>query len=195
MSDINITGTVSTSQDYTNSYRNQMQESLIDAINILYKGAVAKENISKTLECVISDASERDKGIYKVDYMKNIFEVSCPLSTVYDVGDAVFVLVPDGDFSKTKIIVGSAEGNTGGSSGADVEANPAGTATDILEKLRVGTTIYSIEGGPADAVTDVKVNGTSVVGSDHVARVSAVTQAQLENALETKADANDLSAL
>ena len=105
MSDINITGTVSTSQDYTNSYRNQMQESLIDAINILYKGAVAKENISKTLECVISDASERDKGIYKVDYMKNIFEVSCPLSTVYDVGDAVFVLVPDGDFSKTKIIV------------------------------------------------------------------------------------------
>ena len=195
MSDINITGTVSTSQDYTNSYRNQMQESLIDAINILYKGAVAKENISKTLECVISDASERDKGIYKVDYMKNIFEVSCPLSTVYDVGDAVFVLVPDGDFSKTKIIVGSAEGNTGGSSGADVEANPAGTATDTLEKLRVGTTIYSIEGGPADAVTDVKVNGTSVVGPDHVARVSAVTQAQLENVLETKADANDLSAL
>lgn len=195
MSDINTTGTVSISQDYTNNYRNQMQESLIDAINILYKGAVAKENISKTLECIISDASERDKGIYKVDYMKNIFEVSCPLSTLYDVGDAVFVLVPDGDFSKTKIIVGSAEGNTGGSSGTDVEANPAGTATDILEKLRVGTTIYSVEGGSTDVVTDVKVNGASVVGSDHVARISAVTQAQLENALETKADATDLTDL
>lgn len=195
MSDINTTGTVSISQDYTNNYRNQMQESLIDAINILYKGAVAKENISKTLECIISDASERDKGIYKVDYMKNIFEVSCPLSTLYDVGDAVFVLVPDGDFSKTKIIVGSAEGNTGGSSGTDVEANPTGTATDILEKLRVGTTIYSVEGGSTDVVTDVKVNGASVVGSDHVARISAVTQAQLENALETKADATDLTDL
>ena len=64
-----------------------------------------------------------------------------------------------------------------------------------MEKLRVGTTIYSVEGGSADAVTDVKVNGASVVGPDHVARVSAVTQAQLENALETKADASDLSAL
>lgn len=42
----------------------------------------------------------------------------------------------------------------------DIEANPAGAATETLEKLKVGTTIYGVEGGgsnveanPSDAAT------------------------------------------
>lgn len=49
-------------------------------------------------------------------------------------------------------------------------------------------------GGGSTGVTDVIVNGSSVV-SDHVARISAVTPQQLNDGLATKANQSDLNAL
>ena len=49
-------------------------------------------------------------------------------------------------------------------------------------------------GGGSTGVTDVLVNGSSVV-SDHVARISAVTTQQLNDGLATKANQSDLNAL
>ena len=49
-------------------------------------------------------------------------------------------------------------------------------------------------GGGSTGVTDVLVNGSSVV-SDHIARISAVTPQQLNDGLATKANQSDLNAL
>lgn len=49
-------------------------------------------------------------------------------------------------------------------------------------------------GGGSTGVTDVLVNGSSVV-SEHVARISAVTPQQLNDGLATKANQSDLNAL
>lgn len=91
--------------------KTKLQESLLEAVQILHDGFIVNEKIPKTLECRIADDSKKDEGIYIVDYMNNKFEVSCFLDETFNVNDIVCVLVPDGDFAKTKIIIGSSDGS------------------------------------------------------------------------------------
>lgn len=91
--------------------KTKLQESLLEAVQILHDGFIVDEKIPKTLECKIYDDSKKGQGIYIVDYMNNKFEVSCFLDETFNVDDIVCVLVPDGDFAKTKIIIGSSDGS------------------------------------------------------------------------------------
>lgn len=93
------------------SSSNKLQESLLEAIEILHNGFIANEQISKVIECNIIDDSKKTQGIYTVDYMGSKFEVNCYIEEVYNIGDIVFVLIPDGDFAKTKMILGSSDGS------------------------------------------------------------------------------------
>lgn len=84
--------------------KTKLQESLLEAMQILYNGFVANEQISKVLECTVVS---RNGNLYTVNYMDNKIEnVECHLNEVYEKDQVVFVLVPNGDFSKTKTIVG-----------------------------------------------------------------------------------------
>lgn len=93
------------------SSSNKLQESLLEAVEILHNGFIANEQISKVIECNIIDDSKKAQGIYTVDYMNSKFEVNCYIEETYNVGDIVFVLIPDGDFAKTKMILGSSDGS------------------------------------------------------------------------------------
>lgn len=74
-------------------------------------------------------------------------------------------------------------GNTYGSIGSDVEANPQGTATDTLNTIGIDNVIYEIQGGGGGNVDDVYVNGASVLDSSHIAQITSykeVTKAQYD---------------
>lgn len=54
------------------------------------------------------------------------------------------------------------------SGGAYVEANPSGTATDTLDTLQVGNTIYNVNGLPFQLVIDANDNGINIVYDDSI---------------------------
>ena len=83
-----------------------MQNSMCSAMNILADNAVTKSNATITLECKIIAVVDAAIGLYKVEYLGNQFEVYSNPSVIYNTDDIVYVLVPDGDLSKTKTIIG-----------------------------------------------------------------------------------------
>lgn len=111
------------------SSSNKLQESLLEAVEILHNGFIANEQISKVIECNIIDDSKKAQGIYTVDYMNSKFEVNCYIEETYNVGDIVFVLIPDGDFAKTKMILGSSDGSGQGINWVTQEELNAAVAT------------------------------------------------------------------
>lgn len=56
----------------------------------------------------------------------------------------------------------------GGTGGTYVEANPSGTATDTLDTLQVGNTIYNVNGLPFQLVIDANDNGINIVYDDSI---------------------------
>lgn len=54
------------------------------------------------------------------------------------------------------------------SGGTYVEANPSGTATDTLDTLQVGNTIYNVNGLPFQLVIDANDNGINIVYDDSI---------------------------
>ena len=121
---------------------NNLQESILDAMKVFVKDSTAKLNFPLTLECEIVKCTDENKGEYEVNYLDNHFLAYCQYKGYkYNVGEIVYVLVPKGDFSKIKIILGvEREGII----------DPS-TPVDIFVK-------------------DVKVDGTSVV-TDSVANI------------------------
>ena len=85
-----------------------LEQSMLDAIAIITKGGIDKAKIPVTIECTIVEIEDAGQQLYKVDYMSNIFTASSS-SGSYNVGDVVYVHVPEGDLSKTKIIIGAVE--------------------------------------------------------------------------------------
>ena len=87
---------------------NELQAKLIEGIQILAENAVAKANLPKTIECEIILSKDPAIGMYTVSYMGNTFDVYAASSSItYHEKDVVLVLVPDGDMSKTKYIIGA----------------------------------------------------------------------------------------
>ena len=145
---------------------NNLQESILDAMKVFVKDSTAKLNFPLTLECEIVKCTDEDKGEYEVNYLDNHFLAYCQYKGYkYNKGEVAYVLIPKGDFSKTKIILG-------------------------IEKDGLIDSIVS--GG--SFVKDVKVNGVSVV-TNQIARLSAVSQQELINALSTKVNVTDFETL
>ena len=83
-----------------------ISNSLLDAINTISTNAVKASNATLTIECTITEVEDAGLQIYKVNYKDNIFSATSS-SGSYNVGDIVYVLVPEGDFSKPKMILGA----------------------------------------------------------------------------------------
>lgn len=86
----------------------KLEQSMLDAIAIISTGSVKKSNMPVTIECTITEIEDAGQQLYKVNYKDNIFTASSS-SGSYAVGDIVYVHIPEGDFSKTKIIIGAVE--------------------------------------------------------------------------------------
>lgn len=82
-------------------------EAFYDMINGIARQQVQATPMDLTIDATISKLYNVDIGEYKVEYQGNIFSafVSNPEVT-YNVGERVYVLVPQGDFSTKKVILG-----------------------------------------------------------------------------------------
>lgn len=86
-------------------------EILLQAMQIVADSQLSKLQFDKTIVCTIEDITERDKGIYTVSNGSLTFEASSE-KTDYGKSEQVLVLITDGDWSKTKYILGREKGQS-----------------------------------------------------------------------------------
>lgn len=86
---------------------NDIQNSLFDAMKAFMDYSKNTTTSTITIETSITEVVDKGVGQYAVEYLGNTFDVySGNTNAIYSVGDKVYVLIPDNDFTKTKIILG-----------------------------------------------------------------------------------------
>jgi len=85
---------------------NSIQNSLFEAMNAFRNNAINNSKGTVTIEGTISKVKDAGLGEYYVKYLENDFVAYAGSNVTYSVGDNVYILVPEGDFTKTKIILG-----------------------------------------------------------------------------------------
>lgn len=84
---------------------NNVSEQLLKAMDIIVEQKLTQLQYDKTIQAKIYSVIDVDTGEYKVKYNGNIFSAfSNDTSKTYKTNDAVYVSVPEGDFSGKKII-------------------------------------------------------------------------------------------
>ena len=83
----------------------EIQNSLFDTLNIFKEAAETDTKAARILECTVSEILSEKTKKYKVSYLENTFNAHSIAGTNYSVGDNVYVLIPDNDFAKEKIII------------------------------------------------------------------------------------------
>ena len=84
---------------------NDLQNSLLESISILAKSASQSTPATLTIEAVVLDIVDVGSGLYLVEYLGNKFKAYSDISSKYSVGELVYVIIPNGDFTKNKIIL------------------------------------------------------------------------------------------
>lgn len=82
-------------------------EVLFGGMEAIYKEQLKNLRQDVTIDAEIKSIKNPDTGEYKVEYQGNLFSAfSQSLLTTYTIGERVYVLVPQGDYSGKKIILG-----------------------------------------------------------------------------------------
>lgn len=87
---------------------NNLQESLLQAINYLVNNRIDKINRDTTITCTIKKCENALTGQYTVNYNGGFLTAYAQENISYEENVSVFVLVPEGDFTKHKLIIGKA---------------------------------------------------------------------------------------
>ena len=83
-----------------------LQENLLNSFEILAKGYMQQAPGTTVIEGVIQQIVNAGTGHYIVNYLDNLLDVYANNANIqFNIGDKVYVLVPNGDFSKQKIII------------------------------------------------------------------------------------------
>ena len=80
-------------------------EILLEAVDILVKDRLDKISFDKTVKCEIIDDTSKSEGKYIVIENNAKMEAYCETADKYSVGDFVYVMIPQGDYTKKKIII------------------------------------------------------------------------------------------
>ena len=89
------------------SVTNELQQSMLDAMQLLSTKAANSTDATLTVKCTITDIVDAGLGLYEVEYGDNKFNAYTNSNISYKVNDNVYVLVPGGDFSQQKMILGA----------------------------------------------------------------------------------------
>ncbi len=84
---------------------NELQNSLFEAMKVFSDYTAANSDATITIQAAITSIVDAGTGEYSVEYLGNTFSVYANSNITYSVGDVVYILVPDGDFSKNKVIL------------------------------------------------------------------------------------------
>ena len=86
---------------------NEIQNSLFEAMQMFSSDSVHKASNSPVINAEIIEIIDAGLKTYKVRYMESEFSAISSGNVKYSIGEVVYILVPDGDFSKDKLILGS----------------------------------------------------------------------------------------
>ena len=87
---------------------NEIQKSILESFELIADASVKKSSSTTTIEAEILAAEDSGLNSYIIQYMGTKFKAYANNQSVqYSAGDKVYVLVPNGDFTKEKIIIGA----------------------------------------------------------------------------------------
>ena len=87
-----------------------IESNICQAIDIIVNRAISKINYDKTILAQVIECVDATIGKYKIRYQDGTwYAYSSIPGEVYPVFSNVYVLIPEGDFSKTKMIIGSTD--------------------------------------------------------------------------------------
>lgn len=118
----------------SNKNSQDISSALLAAFETYSKSTAASVKASATIECTITGIVDRAAGIYTVKYQNNIFNVYSN-NADYSIKDIVYVLVPENDFSKKKMIVGLIKHNTDESASSAEEDSTASQYLVIADNV------------------------------------------------------------
>ena len=87
-----------------------LQESILNAVNTIVEQRTNDLKVDKTITAVIEKnmGTFNGKTLYRLLYQGGFFEAVVLNDEIYLPHTSVYVLIPQGDFSKQKIIIGRA---------------------------------------------------------------------------------------
>lgn len=86
---------------------NTIEQNICDAVDILVNRAISQANFDKTISAIVVECVDEVSGRYKVRYQEGTYYATSDNAAHYGVNTEVYVLIPGGDFSKEKKIIGS----------------------------------------------------------------------------------------
>lgn len=89
---------------------NEAAEKILQAVDIIAKKRIEQLGLNKIIVCQITDTANKLRGEYGVTINNISFKAYSVMDT-YELNDRVYVLIPNGDFKETKIIIGYQFGN------------------------------------------------------------------------------------
>lgn len=87
---------------------NGFEQSICDAINIIVDQKVSQAGFDKTIQAKVVTCEDATIGKYKIEYQDSLFYAYANNSEVtYTPGSNVYILIPNGDFTQEKSILGT----------------------------------------------------------------------------------------
>ena len=84
-----------------------IEQNLFDAFDILIDRKLQLAEFDKTIKAIVVECKDETKGIYKIKYQDSLYEVTADSGVKYVKNAEVYVLVPGGNFSAEKKIIGT----------------------------------------------------------------------------------------
>ena len=95
--------------------QNELTDALTSAISAIADSSAQSKEATLTIEAEIVDIIDEGLGTYTIKYLGNTFSASTTHNQItYQKGDMVYVLVPNGDFDKSKVILSPIVPSVGG---------------------------------------------------------------------------------
>lgn len=90
----------------------ELQDSLLKAIDYLVNNRVQKINKDTTVTCTVKECTNALENQYQMNYNGGFFYAYAQEGATYSANTSVYVLVPENDWSKRKLIIGKASSVT-----------------------------------------------------------------------------------
>ena len=136
-------------------------DQLFNAMTTIVDNRLSKIHYDKTIICTITDNSQKNEGIYKVSNSLYCDFEAIGEGTDYNNGQQVYVIIPQGDYTQTKLISGLVTSTTEAQTVIN-EKRALDSYTPLTENLMpIGSEITEIDGDITTKSFDLNIPNTS----------------------------------